>query len=153
MQKWKIREWDIDVLSAHPKNPRQLSKSQHKHLKQSLDKFGLIEKPIVNLDGQIIGGHQRVRILREQGEQRVYCWTPDKPLDSKAVDELVIRLNANTGEWDDDILANEWDLAELEAWGLEGLDFGINTQDLGEDLAKDLEKPEKVCPHCGEKLG
>lgn len=114
---WHLETRKINTLKPHPSNPRKLTKEQHAHIKTSLDKFGLVEKPIVNPDGAIIGGHQRIKVLKDSGLKEVECWVPDSPLDQKALDEMNIRLNKNTGEWDFDILANNWEITDLFEWG------------------------------------
>lgn len=114
---WHLEKRNINDLKDHPKNPRQLSKHDAEHLQKSIDKFGLIDKPIINLDNTIIGGHQRKAILKKLKIKEIDCWVPDNQLDDKQVEELNIRLNKNTGEWDYDILANEFDIDDLMDWG------------------------------------
>jgi len=156
MIKWKLETRKINDLKDHPKNPRQLTKDQASHLKKSIDKFGLIDKPIVNCDGTLIGGHQRKRILKESGLTEIECWVPDRLLSENDVDELNIRLNKNNGDWDWDILANEWDMNDLINWGFSMSDFPdidieqiINEDD--EDQSSKAKKC-KLCPHCGKEL-
>ena len=115
--KWKLETRKIKDLKKHPKNPRQLSKEQEKHLTYSLDKFGLIEKPIVTIEGLIIGGHQRINVLKKQKVKEIECWVAEQEINDKDIEELNIRLNKNTGEWDYDILANEWEVNDLLEWG------------------------------------
>lgn len=117
MIKWHLETRKISSLKNHSKNPRRLTEEQFKHLSTSLQKFGLIDKPIINPNGLIIGGHQRKNVLYKLGIKEVECWVPSSPLDDKQIDELNVRLNKNTGEWDFDILANEWDVKDLTEWG------------------------------------
>lgn len=115
---WHLEHRDIEALSFHPRNPRYISKEDAKHLKKSISNFGLIDKPIITPNGLVIGGHQRLRVLHEMGEKEVECWVSDKEKWSdEEVDELNIRLNKNTGNWDSDKLANEWDVNLLCEWG------------------------------------
>ena len=115
--KWHLETHPIKSLKQHPKNPRILTRDQLFHLERSLDKFGLIDKPIINTDKTVIGGHQRIRTLQKMGAKDVECWVPDEQLDDKDVEELNIRLNKNVGEWDWDTLANVWDADELIKYG------------------------------------
>ena len=110
---WHIESRKIVDLRDHSKNPRTLSKHQAIHLEKSLRKFGLIDKPIINLDNGIIGGHQRIRLLKALQIEEVECWVPSFMLNQKEVDELCIRLNKNTGEFCWDTLANLWDGDDL----------------------------------------
>ncbi len=114
---WKVETRKLKELKSHPKNPRILTKVQHEHLKKSIGKFGLADKPIINLDGMVIGGHQRLKILKELGSKEIEVLVPDRLLNENEVDEFCIRLNKNTGEWDFECLANEWEVNDLIDWG------------------------------------
>ena len=108
--KWQLETRRIDQLSEYPRNARILTKEQEKHLRRNLDKFGLIDKIVINQDNTVIGGHQRLRILQSIGEIEVECMVPPRQLTDEEVEELNISLNLHTGEWDWDKLANEWDI-------------------------------------------
>jgi hypothetical protein len=113
-----IEKKKIADLIPAPYNPRQSTAKQEKHLKESLEKFGLVEPIIFNKQtGYIVGGHFRVRELKKLGIKEIECVIVD--LNEADEKELNIRLNANTGGWDWDTLANDWDVVDLEAWGLE----------------------------------
>jgi DNA modification methylase len=114
---WTLVRRKLKDLKPHPKNPRSLSTDDGTHLQISLEKFGIADKPIINQDGMIIGGHQRVKILKKMGIKEIECLVPDRLLDQREVDEFNIRLNRNTGEWDWEILANEWEPTDLLEWG------------------------------------
>lgn len=114
----KIEKKKISDLKPAPYNPRQSTVKQESNLKKSLEKFGVVEPIIWNKQtGYIVGGHFRVRELKKLGFKEIDCVIVD--LNEEDEKELNIRLNANTGEWDYDILANEWDSEKLEAWGLD----------------------------------
>jgi ParB-like chromosome segregation protein Spo0J len=156
MINWKTEERPIKALKKHPKNPRQLSKDQHYHLKTSLEKFGLIDKIIINLDNTIIGGHQRLKILKELGYTKVDCSVPDRQLDEQEIDELCVRLNKNTGAWDFDELANTWEADDLLAWGFNEAEL-IGAFSEVEEAAAGAESKKKggktkSCPSCGFEL-
>lgn len=123
---WKIETRTLDQLKSHPSNPRKLSKHDAEHLQKSIEKFGLIDKPIINTDNTIIGGHQRVEILRRMKIKEVECYVPDHTLSQKEVDELCLRLNKNIGEWDWDLLANEWETGDLLEWGFNEEELCLN---------------------------
>jgi hypothetical protein len=154
---WTLRSFRLDELTDYYKNPRSLSEKEFKQLKTSLDKFGMIDKPIVNADSAhtIIGGHQRKHVLEETGVKEIECWIPDRELSDKEVEELNIRLNKNTGSWDFDVLANEFELPDLVEWGFEPFELGINNEpapefkEYDESVADDVEFIE--CPNCGHK--
>ena len=147
---WKIETRTLSALKDHPRNPRQLSKHDAEHLTRSIEKFGITDKPIINTDGTIIGGHQRKKILKKLGYKEIECWVPERELDSDEVDELNIRLNRNTGEWDWDILANEWEMENLVNSGFTVEQFtGSEVKPEDEDKPK---KKVKTCPHCGLEI-
>jgi DNA modification methylase len=130
---WTIQKRKIKDLKPHPKNPRKLSAHDADHLKKSLEKFGLIDKPIITTDNLIIGGHQRIAVLKKMGNKEVDCFVPDCEIVEKDIEELNIRLNRNAGEWDYDILANQWDIKDLT-------DYGFTNEEL------DFQDPEQIDP-------
>jgi DNA modification methylase len=135
-----IEKKQIADLIPAPYNPRQSTAKQEKHLKESLEKFGMVEPIIFNKQtGYIVGGHFRVRELKKLGIKEIECVIVDLNEDDEK--ELNIRLNANTGSWDWDTLANDWDVAELEAWGLEIPQFDNEAEEL-EASEDDYDVPE-----------
>ena len=117
-----IEKKKISDLIPAPYNPRQSTAKQEEQLKASLIKFGLVEPIIFNKQtGYIVGGHFRVRELKKLGIKEVECVIVD--LNEEDEKELNIRLNANTGGWDWDNLANNWDVEQLSDWGLDVPDF------------------------------
>jgi len=126
-------------------NPRQLTKEQHKHLKDSIERFGLVDPIIVNKNKDrkdiIVGGHQRVRVAKKLGIKEVP--TVEVDLDYDKERELNVRLNKNVGEFDYDILADLFDLDELIGWGFtEDELVGFSAEDESEGLTDDDAIPE-----------
>lgn len=115
--KWILTELPIKSLKDHPKNPRQIGKEQFERLGSLIDKFGLIDKPIVNADMTLIGGHQRIRYLKKQKIKMVECWVADRLLADQEIDELCIGLNLHQGSWDYDVMANQWEPLDLLNYG------------------------------------
>ncbi len=152
MIKWTTEIRSIKGLKKHPKNPRQLTKDQHSHLKTSLEKFGLADKPIINTDGTIIGGHQRLKVLKELGHKEIEVLVPDRELTPEEVDEMNIRLNKNTGEFDYEILANEWDVNDLINWGFTERDLQLFMDEIDEPESDNQKKETCKCPTCGKKM-
>jgi len=148
MINWSLIKLEIKQLKDHPKNPRQIKKEQAKHLQALIEKFGLIDKPIINLDMTIIGGHQRIRILKKMKHKEVECWVPDHLLTEEEIDHLCIGLNLNQGMWDFDVLANSWEPLDLLTWGFS------EEQLLGLDTEEKEKKGKKckTCPKCGEEI-
>src|SRR5258708_40378606 len=116
MFKWSVETRKIKNLKEHAKNPRILTQVQHDQLRISLEKLGLAGKPIINTDGMIIGGHQRLKVLKKMGVKEIEVNVPDRELSQDELDELCVRLNKNTVEWDWECLANQWRVNDLLDW-------------------------------------
>jgi DNA modification methylase len=135
-----IEKKKLSELKPAPYNPRQSTAKQEKQLKASLEKFGVVEPIIYNKQtGYIVGGHFRVRELTKLGYKEVECVIVD--LNEEDERELNIRLNANTGEWDWDSLANEWDVEKLDDWGLD-LPVDLSVQEELEAEEDEFDVPE-----------
>ena len=107
----------ISELTPAPYNPRESTEKQESQLKQSLKKFGVVEPIIYNKQtGYIVGGHFRVRELQKLGYTEIECVIVD--LSEEDEKELNIRLNANSGQWDWDSIANNFEIEEVSDWGL-----------------------------------
>lgn len=122
-------------LKPAPYNPRKSTEKQEANLKASLERFGCIEPIIFNKQtGYIVGGHFRVRELKKLGFKEVECVIVD--LNEADEKELNIRLNANTGEWDMDLLDLNFESEQLEEWGLDLPSFDeTNTEGLGTEFS------------------
>ena len=151
---WSLEKKKIKELREYSGNPRTLTKQQSEHLRKSLEKFGQCEPIVINPDGLIIGGHQRVRTLKKMGYKEVDVYVPDSALSEKEIQELNIRLNKNVGDWDYDVLANCFDLFDLVEWGFESSDFDIDADIESEEKSdtNEEESYEEVCEKCGSKI-
>ncbi len=150
MKQWHLEVRPISSLTPHPRNARQLSKDEAKHLKASLKKFGVIDKPIITKDGKIIGGHQRVAVMKEMGYKNAECWVSEDEWTDADIDELNIRLNRNTGSWDWDKLANEWEVKDLIDWGFTESDLHVTVPEgLDDEENEDKKNKCTICPSCG----
>jgi len=137
----KIEKIEISKLKPATYNPRQITKKQYSDLKDSIDRFGLVDPIIINKNGNIvIGGHQRLKICKELKYKDVDCVVLD--LNKEQERELNIRLNKSGGEWDMDILANEFDIEELKEWGFKDIEFGFNIDKITEGNTEDDHIPE-----------
>ena len=136
----KIESKLVKDLNPASYNPRQISSKQYKDLKESVKKFGLVDPIIVNKDNTVIGGHQRLKICKDLKYVDVDCVMLD--LSKEEERELNIRLNKNTGDFDMDILANEFDIEELTDWGFKHIDLDINIDKITEGNTEDDHIPE-----------
>lgn len=150
---WILKEVPLKLLKDHPKNPRQIGKDQFERLGALIDKFGLIDKPILNEDMTIIGGHQRIKYLKKLKKKTVECWVADRLLEEKEVEELMIGVNKIHGQFDFDILANQFDPIDLLNWGFSEKEL-LDTCQEAEEILDKIDKEEKAknlrcCPSCG----
>jgi ParB-like chromosome segregation protein Spo0J len=119
-----------------------MTNKQYEDLKSSLEKFGLVDPIIINADNTVVGGHQRLRIMRELGAE--YVPTVRVNLSKEDEKELNIRLNKNTGEFDLDVLANNFEVDELKDWGFKDVELGFNIDKMQDDLSDNLELQYKI---------
>jgi hypothetical protein len=120
---WSLQNRYIKDLIEYERNPRLLTKEQASHLKRNISKFGLIDKVIINKDNTIIGGHQRLNVLKDLNHHSVECWVPSEQLSEQDVEELNISLNLHGGSWDWNKLANEWEVDFLVSIGFDPKSF------------------------------
>jgi len=154
---WRTERRRIGDLIEWAGNPRKLTKKQASDLQASIDKFGYVEEVVLNADGKhIIGGHQRRKILIHRAmvdpTAEIDVRIPSRQLTDDEAVELAIRLNKNTGEWDYEILANEFHTPQLFSWGFEPKEFEL--EDASTEMKPTSMKPasEKTCPECGAIL-
>lgn len=125
-----IQKKKVNELKAAEYNPREITEADFEQLKQSIQEFDYIEPVIWNKQlNRIVGGHMRVRALLDlgRGAEEIDVVVVDLPEDKER--ELNIRLNANQGKWDWDLVANNFDLNELKTWGLEMPNIDMETFD------------------------
>lgn len=129
-----INEITIDQLKELPNNPRHWSDEATEGLRESVKRFGLVDPLIVNHDNMVLGGHFRLSIAKELGYETAPCVRINIQ-DPKKVQELALRLNKNTGDWDWDLLA-EFDESLLT-------DIGFNSEELDDIFDLDEDEPEQ----------
>ena len=132
----KIKDVELSKLKPAEYNPRQITKKQVKDLKESIEKFGIVDPLIINSDNTIIGGHQRFAILNEASKRVDWEYPPKVPcvildLSKEQERELNIRLNKSGGDWDFDLLSN-FEIEELKDWGFKEIELGLNIDKIEE---------------------
>lgn len=124
----------ITDIKLNPNNPRLIKDDKFKKLVQSIKDFPemLDIRPIVvNKDMIILGGNMRYRACKEAGIKEIPVIVTDLSEDKQR--EFLIKDNTSGGEWDWDMIANEWDADELEAWGLDLPVFDIKDEGTAEE--------------------
>ena len=131
---WQTEQRTVDALLPHKKTPRKISKEQADRLKQSLETYGLVEIPAVDLDGTILAGHQRIKVLQllGRGNEQIDVRVPNRKLTDEESERYMIGSNSITGEWDFDLLKDfEMDLLA---------DLGFDQKELDDIWNKSLKK-------------
>jgi hypothetical protein len=129
-----IQKIKVNEIRPNPNNPRVIKDDKFKKLVQSITDFPqMLElRPIVVNDDMIaLGGNMRLKALEHLGIEETYI-IKAKDLTDKQEQEFIIKDNVGYGEWDWEQLANEWDVEDLDEWGL----------DLPLDFVKELEAEE-----------
>jgi hypothetical protein len=114
----------LSTIKSNPNNPRVIKDDKFSKLVNSIKEFPKmmeLRPMVVNSDMVVLGGNMRLKALKEAGYKEV----PDewvKSAESLTEEEqrrFIIADNVGFGEHDWDMLANEWNAVELEAWGLD----------------------------------
>ena len=138
----KSVEVNISDIRENPNNPRLIKDDKFKKLVQSIKDFPqmLAIRPIVvNADMTVLGGNMRLKACKEAGLEKVPVIMAND-LTEEQQKEFIIKDNVGFGEWDWDIIANEWDSQQVTDWGLDIPDFKVEA-DATED---DYEIPDEV---------
>lgn len=145
----------IDDLIPASYNPRKKLKpgdSEFEKIKNSITEFGYVDPVIVNKDMTVIGGHQRLTVLRELGYTEIDCVVID--IDKTKEKALNVALNKISGEWNKELLADlikdlqslDYDLGftGFEPPEIDQLFNDIHDKDIKEDnfdVEKELAEP------------
>lgn len=152
-------EWktlSVDALRPAAYNPRKKLKAgdkEYEKIKSSILEFGYVEPIIVNYDMTVIGGHQRLTVLKDLGYTEVQCVEVHIE-DENKVKALNIALNKITGAWNEQLLADlivdlqsadfNTDFTGFEAPEIEQLFSKVHNKDIQEDdfdVEAELQKP------------
>ena len=144
----------ISEIKPNPNNPRLIKDDKFKKLCQSIKDFPeMLElRPIVvNKDMIILGGNMRYKAAKEIGLKEIPVTIADLTEDQQR--EFLIKDNTSGGEWDWEVLANEWNSEELEAWGLDVPSFGTDEvlEKEQKDLSGDLKETFDVIISCNDE--
>lgn len=116
-----IQTVKINTIKLNPNNPRLIKDSKFKKLVKSIIEFPemLNIRPIVvNTDNVILGGNMRYKACKEAGLKEIPIIVAENLTEAQQK-EFLIKDNTSGGEWDFDMLANEWEAELLDDWGLD----------------------------------
>lgn len=122
----------IQEVKLNSNNPRLIKDDKFKKLVQSIKDFPemLNIRPIVvNKDMIILGGNMRYKACKEAGLKEIPIIITD--LSEEKQREFLIKDNTSGGEWDWEVLANEWNAEQLGEWGLDIPSFEVEPDNEG----------------------
>jgi len=126
----------ISKVKGNPNNPRIIKNDKFKKLVKSIQEFPEMLKlrPIVvDEDFMVLGGNMRLKASKDAGLKEVWIEVAEG-LTEEQKKEFIVKDNVGFGEWEWDMLANEWDSGKLTEWGL---DVWLNEDDI-----KELKNPD-----------
>lgn len=141
----------LDKLVHNDSNPRLIKSKKHRELIKSLKEFPemkLLREIVIDENNLILAGDKRAYALEELGYKEVTVKKVFNLSEAKKR-EFIAKDNIHSGEWDTDIIANEWDTEALKEWGLD--DFKMPGDDDSKQ-EKNTKGIDVTCPHCGEEF-
>jgi ParB-like chromosome segregation protein Spo0J len=126
----------IGKIKANPNNPRTIKDDKFFKLVQSLKdlpEMAKVRPVVVNQDMIVLGGNMRLKAMKEAGWKEVPVEIVDWDEDKQR--QFIIKDNVGFGEWDWEMLANQWDAEQLDDWGLTLPIF--DTEPSGDELIGD----------------
>jgi len=141
---WMIlmQKVSIDSIRENPANPRVITDHKFEKLVKSIKDFPqMLElRPIViNDDMVVLGGNMRLKACKKAGLIEVPIIKASS-LTPEQQKEFIIKDNVGFGEWDWEMIANQWDAEQVTDWGLDIPDFKIEV----EAQEDDYEIPDEV---------
>ena len=142
----------LSTIKSNPNNPRLIKDAKFEKLKKSISEFPKmmeLRPMVINADNVILGGNMRFKALKDLGYKEVpEEWIKRaEDLTDEEARRFIIADNVGFGEHDWEVLANEWDVQELEDWGLEGFPFEIE-----EEVKEKEDKQIETCEMCGKSI-
>lgn len=127
---------DIKIIKPNPNNPRLIKDEKYQKLVKSIQEFPemLNLRPIVvNDDMIVLGGNMRLKACQELKLKQIPIIRASELTQDQAR-EFIIKDNVGFGEWDWDMIANEWDSGQVQEWGLDLPGFNADSDNFGEDF-------------------
>lgn len=136
----------LSEIKANPNNPRVIKDDKFAKLVKSIKEFPKmmeLRPMVINTDNIVLGGNMRLKALKELGYKEISDeWVKRaEDLTDEEQRRFIIADNVGFGEHDWEMLANEWNVEELEEWGLDCGGFDVNVDEYGEEFSlKDGDK-------------
>lgn len=146
---WSTEKRLVSDLINLKKNPRKITENAFNKLKERIIQRGFHDVIKIDIDNTILSGNQRKRALTDLGITEVNVLVSNRKLTNDEVDIIVLESNRNDGEFDFEILANEFDMGILKDVGFSEIELGFNIDKIASDLIdEDKESKEVTCPNC-----
>lgn len=139
-----VKTVKISEVKQNPNNPRTIRDDKFERLVNSIKAFPemLNIRPIVvNNDMVVLGGNMRLKACRDAGLKQVPIIVAGELTEAQQR-EFIIKDNISGGEWDWQMLANDWDTEQLNDWGLDIPNF--ETEQVLEAVEDDYEMPDEI---------
>jgi len=94
----RVMTSELKPAEYNPRKDLKPDDPEYKRIKRSIEEFGYVDPIIVNTDNTVIGGHQRLKVLKEMGEATIDVVVVDLPKEQEKA--LNVALNKITGDWD-----------------------------------------------------
>ena len=143
---WSEKTVKLADLRPYERNPRLITKEAYDRLKAAIAKLGFHQRILCQPDLGVIGGHQRLKALKELGYVDVNILVPDRFLSSDEFRQLLIQDNLPFGQHDFDILSADFDMEELKEWGMPESWFGEEKKTAADKAAGSLIEKFGVAP-------
>jgi hypothetical protein len=143
----EIKTVKLSEVKSNPNNPRIIKDDKFGKLVKSIKEFPKmleIRPIVVNADMIVLGGNMRLKACKEAGLKEVpVIFAHD--LTEEEQKQFIIKDNVGFGEWDWDMIANEWDADQIEEWGLD-LPFDAKIDDMEDGETLDFEQSVQLIP-------
>lgn len=118
MISWTERKVSVEELRPFERNPRKIDAEGLERLKSQIARQGYHQRILATRDLRIIGGHQRIKVLKQLGIEEIAVLIPDRDLTDKQFREIVITDNLHSGEFDIAVLIEDYELDDLKDLGM-----------------------------------
>jgi hypothetical protein len=118
---WKTEQRKVSELIPNEINPRTITEEKKAQLIQFLQKYNVVEIPVINKDGTLLTWNQRLAAMKllGRGEEMVDVRVPNRKLTDAEVKEYTLVGNLHQGEWDGEMLRMHFEDVDLKILGLD----------------------------------
>lgn len=152
MIEWVEETRKVSQLKKHPNNPRTITTERFETLVKNIQLNGYNNRILITKDNLVLGGNQRLAALKKLKVKEVKVLVPTVDLTPAEQDRINVTDNINAGDWSWEMLANQFDTADLIEWGMQESWLGTKTKadkESSEVLESDFSDMQHECPKCG----